>query len=316
MTRPFLGLLRRLYPTGYRAAHGEEIVAVFAESVRHADRRTAVREWAVLAAHALRLRARLSSRDPAGRVLAGAAPFLVAGGAALGAVQLLTMLLTRGTHDIPAALDVAHAAPLVLALLCALLGRWAPARVLVLLAVVTAQFGADAESIGATSLLGVWAVVGALVLLAPPDAVGLSRRDRTRLVAAATAVALPMIGVAALWLGVWAEDYAAVLFPPIAQTPIDTSLAWPAVVMAVAYLLHLADPGTDRLRAVGVALAALPWAAMVAPPLYRNAPAEPRDLLRDAVVVLGFLAAATVIGLRRRNRLAGAGRGGAAGPLL
>ncbi|WP_035864098.1 hypothetical protein [Kitasatospora cheerisanensis] len=58
--------LRGLYPAAYRAAHGEEIAAVLAESVRDADRRTAVREWAVLAAHALRLRTRLSSRDPAG----------------------------------------------------------------------------------------------------------------------------------------------------------------------------------------------------------------------------------------------------------
>ncbi|MFF0392525.1 hypothetical protein ACFYS8_28075 [Kitasatospora sp. NPDC004615] len=305
MSRLFVGLLRRLYPAGYRAAHGEEIVAVFAESVQGADRRTAVREWAVLAAHALRLRTRLSSRDPAGRVLAGAAPFLVAGGAALGAVQLLTLLFERGPYQPPVALDVAHAAPWVLALLCAALGRWAPARVLVLLAVVAAQFGEDAESIGATSLLGVWAVVGALVLLAPPDAVDLSRRGRHRVVATATAVALPMSGIAVLWLGSWGKDSSSVLFPPIMQTPIDTSTAWPAVVLAVAYLLYLADPATDRLRAAGVALAALPWGAMVPPPLYRNAPAEPRDLLRDTVVVLVFLAAATVVGLRRRNRLAG-----------
>ncbi|MDH6127444.1 hypothetical protein [Kitasatospora sp. GP82] len=57
-----------IHTAKYRAAHGEEITAVFAEAVQYADRRTALREWATLAAHAVRPRTRLSSRDPAGRI--------------------------------------------------------------------------------------------------------------------------------------------------------------------------------------------------------------------------------------------------------
>ncbi|GAA2156055.1 hypothetical protein GCM10009760_56590 [Kitasatospora kazusensis] len=41
--------LKGLYPAKYRAAHGEEITAVFAEAVRHVDGRTARRILGVLA---------------------------------------------------------------------------------------------------------------------------------------------------------------------------------------------------------------------------------------------------------------------------
>ncbi|KIQ61763.1 hypothetical protein TR51_21015 [Kitasatospora griseola] len=312
------GLLRRLYPAGYRAAHGEEIVAVFAESVRRADRRTAVREWAVLAAHALRLRTWLSSRDPAGRVLAAAAPFLLAGGAALGVLHLLADLILPGAHygfEPSWAADGVQGAPWVLALLCAALGRWTPARALVLVAVVAAQFRPEPAAMSSVHLVQLWALMGGLVLLAPPDAVDLSRRGRNRAVAAAIAVALPMCAVDALWIGYWGEGSLAVQFPPVQQLPLDALAAWPAVVMALAYALRLADPATGRLRAAGVALAALPWVAMTAAPLYRNTPLDAQELLGNAAVVLALLVVATAVGLLRRNRLAGAARPEAPDPL-
>ncbi|MFD8596064.1 hypothetical protein ACFV1L_13770 [Kitasatospora sp. NPDC059646] len=306
--------LRGLYPVAYRAAHGEEIAAVLAESVQDADRRTAVREWAVLAAHALRLRTRLSSRDPAGRALAGAAPFVLAGGAALGAVHLVAgfLLWRSGTGVVPALGTVAQSAPWVAALLGAALGRWAVARAFVLVAVVAVVVQPAGPSLSADSLLQLWAAMGGLVLLAPPDGVDLSRRGRSRAVACSIAAGLPMCGIAAIWLGLWPEDFANVLFPPSVQVPLDASTAWPAVVMAFALLLHLGDPRVDRVQAGGVALAVLPWVAMLPPPLYYNTPLDGHDLLRDGAVVLALLAAATAAGvLRRRARLAGAVRPGA-----
>ncbi|MFJ6623416.1 hypothetical protein ACIQOW_38350 [Kitasatospora sp. NPDC091335] len=319
---PAAGLLRRLplrglYPAGYRAAHGEEIAAVLAESVRHADRRTALREWSVLAAHALRLRTRLSSRDPAGRVLAGAAPFLLAGGAALGAVHLLTGLFLHSSRT--GVVSAAVGAPWGLALLGALLGRWNAARVLVLVAVVASQLRPGAAFGPSADLLDLWAAMGALVLLAPPDAVDFSARNRARAVASAVAVALPMSGIATLWLGTWPENHADVVFPPLQQIALDASTAWSALVMALAYLLHLGSPDSDRLQTAGVALAVLPWTAMAAPPLYRNIPIDAHDLLRNSAVVLGFLAAATAAGVLRRTMrrtcLAGPARSGASDPM-
>ncbi|MFF2041926.1 hypothetical protein ACFVVX_15980 [Kitasatospora sp. NPDC058170] len=307
-------LLRRLpltglYPAGYRAAHGEEITAVFAEALQRADPRTALREWAALAAHAVRLRTRLSSSDPAGRILAGAAPFLLAGAAALGAVQLLIGLLLGGSAtDTDWAVGTAQTAPWVLALVCAALGRWAPARALVLAAVATgtavavaALFHPTAAFTQYSELLGLWAVTGVLVLIAPPDAVDLSRRGRSWAVGSAVAIALPMSGIALFWIGTWPEEYPNVLFPPSTQALLDASTAWPVLVLSLVYLVRLGRPNTDPLQAGGVALAVLPWTLMVAPPLYRSTPVDAPDLLRNAGVVLALLATATAAGILRRT---------------
>ncbi len=308
-------LLRRLplgslYPAEYRAAHGEEITAVFAEALRFAAPRTALREWAALAAHAVRLRTRLSSRDPAGRILAGAAPFLLAGGAALSAVHLLIGVLLPGPSA-NWAVGAAQTAPWVLALLCLTLHRWQSARALVLLAVATRTGVAVASLVHPTAaftqyseLLGLWLVMGVLLLIAPPDAVDLSRRGRSWATGSAVAIALPMSGISVLWLGSRPEDYPNLIFPPLQQTLLDLSTAWPAFVLSLAYLAYLVRldrPNTDPLQAGGIALAVLPWTLMLAPPLYRNTPTDAPDLLRNAGVVLALLAAATTIGILRRN---------------
>ncbi|OKI17568.1 hypothetical protein [Streptomyces sp. CB03911] len=325
---PASALLRRLpliglYPAEYRAAHGEEIAAVLAETVRHAGRRDALREWAALAAHALRLRTRLSSRDPAGRILAGAAPFLLAGGAALSVVHLLTgLLLPESSRDFArAAAGAAQTAPWVLALLCLTLGLRAPARGLVLLAVVSrigvaaaAQFHPDSALTQDADLFWLWVVMGVVVLIAPPDAVDGSPRGRSWTMASAVAVALPMSGLAVLWLGTWPEDYGNVIFPSSVQSVLDASTVWPASVMTLAYLLHLGSPDTDPLRAGGVALAVLPWTVMVAPPLYRSAPTDHHDLLRNGGAVLALLAVATIVGTLRRSARRTRTRPGASDP--
>ncbi|RKE22994.1 hypothetical protein [Streptomyces sp. TLI_171] len=313
MTESSLRLVRRLplrglYPPGYRAAHGDEIVDALAEAVQHADRRTALREWAVLAAHALRLRTGLGSSDPAGRILAGAAPFLLAGGAALSAVHLLTALLLHQPHSGvgPAAWDAARAAPWVLGLLCAGAGRWTAARALVLVGLVlrcgfavvaSFHFGSSL----APYLVWLWAACGVLVLLAPPDAVELTRRDRSRLVATAVAVALPMSATAILWIGTWHDDYDQVIFAPTFVLLFYAVAAWPALVIALSCLRHLTRPGADRLRAAGVALAVLPWTVPVAAPLYRSAHADAHDLLRQGGAILALLATVTAVAVLRRT---------------
>lgn len=205
-------------------------------------------------------------------------------------------------------MSAAQTAPWVLALLCAALGRWAPARALVLVAVVArigvavaAQFHPSTAFTQYADLLGLWVVMGVLVLVAPPDAVDVSPRGRSWAVACALAIALPMSGLAVLWIGTWPADYGNVVFPPSVQVPLDASTAWPALVVTLAYLLHLGSPNTDRLRAGGIALAVLPWTVMVAPPLYRSAPIDAHDLLRNSGVVLAFLAVATAVGILRRT---------------
>ncbi|WP_370145507.1 hypothetical protein [Streptacidiphilus sp. EB129] len=97
--------LLRLYPAPYRAAHGQEIAAVHEEATADLTGLTLLREHASLAAHALRLRTRLSSTHPAGRVFAGAAPFALAGATGVALLSALFMAATAitgadpGTHQ-------------------------------------------------------------------------------------------------------------------------------------------------------------------------------------------------------------------------
>ncbi|WP_052708994.1 hypothetical protein [Streptomyces sp. NRRL S-495] len=289
--------LAGLYPAEYRAAHGEEIKAVLADAVQHAGPRTALREWAALAAHAVRLRTRLSSSDPAGRILAGAAPSLLAGGAALSVLHLLFGALPAGP-DAHWAMGAAQSAPWILALLCVALGRWAPARALLLLAALFQPATSFTEN---PELPGLWALTAVLVLIAPPDAVDLSRRGRSWAIGSAAAVALPLSGLAVLWLDTRPEDYPHLVFPPLQQALLDLSPAWPALVLSLAHLLRLARPNTDPLHAGGIALAVLPWTLTIAPPLHSSTATDPLDLLRNTGLALAVLATATTIGLERRH---------------
>ncbi|WP_344461127.1 hypothetical protein [Kitasatospora kazusensis] len=237
---------------------------------------------------------------------------------------MLTSALLPGPAT-GSAVGAAQTAPWVLALLCVTLGRWAPARALVLVGLVArtgvavaAQFHPTAAFTQHMDLLGLWAVLGVLVLVAPPDAVDVSTRGRSWAMACALAIALPMSGIAVLWLGTWPADYGNIVFTPYQQALLDASTAWPVFVLSFAFLQHLGRPDTDGLRAGGIALAVLPWTVMVAPPLYRSAPADAHDLLRNGGVVLAFLALATAVGVLLRNsrriRLAAPAGPGASGP--
>ncbi|AUY50931.1 hypothetical protein [Streptomyces sp. CB01881] len=308
---PLLGL----YPAKYRAANGAEIAAVLSESLEGADRRTVLREWATVAAHAVRLRTRLSSSDPAGRFLAGAAPYLLAGGAGLAVVHLLLGLFLpdqfgdEGHPALRVAVGAVQTVPWILALLCAAGGRWGAARLLVLAGTLMRTAAAAAffahESLALFQYLplaGFWLLLSVL-LLAPPDGVDHSRRARTEMVATALALALPMGALAMIWP--WPDEGLAAdhVFSDANRTLLDVSTAWPAVVMSIALLLNLARRGVDRVRAAGVALAVLPWTAMLAPPYYWRPPFDGHDLLRNLLVVLALLAfTATVAATRHRVR--------------
>ncbi|MFE2724249.1 hypothetical protein [Kitasatospora sp. NPDC059327] len=308
---PLLGL----YPAAYRASHGEEIAAVFAESVEGSDRRTVVREWAALAAHAVRLRTRLSSRDPAGRVLAGAAPFMLAGGAALATVHLVTgLFVTVPRFDLgstnstaTAVVGAVQTVPWILALLCAALGRWSYARLLVL-AGTLARIGAVAGFFVHPSwafaqylfLLPLWLLLAAPILIAPPDAVDHSARGRAGTTIAALALALPMTTLVLNWPWREAGDYSEPVFSDHLQAVLDAASAWPALVLATAFLVHLAAARPDRLRAAGTALAVLPWTVMLAAPYYSRPPRDLAELTRNAAVVAAFLAVAVGLAALRR----------------
>ncbi|MDH6108167.1 hypothetical protein P3T36_007104 [Kitasatospora sp. MAP12-15] len=320
---PLLGL----YPAKYRAAYGEEIAAVFAETVQDSGPRTALREWAALAAHAGRLRTRLSSSDPAGRITAGAAPFILAGGAGLSVLQLLVGLFLPdplkhvqqvwhpGTWT---SLVVAQTGPWILALILASLGRWTPARLLVLLGIL-GRIGAMlafatpddplADVLPYDLLLPFGIVPGTVLLIAPADAVDISPHGRGETVLTALALAVPMSVLAIFWFRPDLSPATA----PFSSTEVDlldVTVAWPAAVMSLAMLLHLGARRPDRLRATGIALAVLPWTAVLPPASYYLLP--PPGLwvqvisyyfLRNTGVVLAFLATATLLAYLRHTLL-------------
>lgn len=162
-------LLIGLYPARYRAAHGEDIQATFAEAVEGRPRHAVLRECRDLATHALRLRLRIGPTDAPGRLLAGAAPVALALAAGCALSYLLPQLhelvhrirypypnLGLGYAVLNAVLAVASTMPWLLALAFAVSGRWQAAR----------ATGAAAVLLGA----------GALALLAPASYV----RGRSR----------------------------------------------------------------------------------------------------------------------------------------
>ncbi|MCG6494474.1 hypothetical protein [Kitasatospora sp. A2-31] len=318
---PLIGL----YPAAYRAAHGEEIAAVFAESVEGAGRGTVLREWAVLAAHALRLRTGLSSRDRLGRVAAGAAPLMLAGGAALATVHLLLGLVLRQPFfadfahpGVAIAVGAAQTLPWILALSFAVAGHWPQARLLVLAGTLL-RIGSAAAAllVGYASfwqyvfLLPFWLVLGGVLLAAPPDAVDLSRRGRYGMALVAGAVALPMITLVTLWP--WPEPGLSVEaeFSGSVKVLLDVSTAWPATVMCLVYLVRLGAARPDRLRAAGAAVAALPWTVMLSAPDYLIPPV-PHAALRNLGVVVGLIGVCTAIDALRRAVAVRTGRTGGA----
>jgi len=162
----------------------------------------------------------------------------------------------------PAAAAVARlvvAAPWILALILAVSGRWAPARILVLAATVPSLLLMLPPRDSWASILfhWLWPTAGtALLLVAPPDLVDLSRRGRSGLAAATAALALPIGGLN--MLSRWAGGLSAASSTAWA----DRIPLWAGTVLALALLSQLRATHPDPLRTTGTALTALPWAAM------------------------------------------------------
>ncbi|MFF4340667.1 hypothetical protein ACFY00_12100 [Kitasatospora sp. NPDC001540] len=259
-------LVMRLYPDRYRAAHGQDIAAVLAETTEGLNRREVLREHVDLAAHALRLRLRIGPTDPAGRLLAGAAPLAlaIAAGRALAFLPAQSYeAVHRIRHPFPnlglgqavlaAVLLLADSLPWLLALAFALAGRWRAARTTGALAALTGiglQLLEPVDTLWQVYCIVVPAIVGALLLLAPTDLVDTTARGRREAVGLALGIAVPMIAVI---------RYGIPFLGPLPLSYVSTLTLWQCTVTAVLLLLRLSGRRPDGLRAAGVLLAPLPW---------------------------------------------------------
>ncbi|MFD0259547.1 hypothetical protein ACFVH7_14880 [Kitasatospora indigofera] len=305
-------LLIGLYPARYRSAHGDDICATFAEATEGRPRRAVLREYRDLATHALRLRLRIGPTDPAGRVLAGAAPVALALAAGCALVVLLPELrelvhrirypypnLGLGYAVLAAVFQVALTVPWLLALGIAVTGRWRAARIV---GVAAALLGAGVLSLDglypymAGQMAGT-ALVGTVVLLAPAGLVDVSQRGRWEMAGLVLAVAVPMIA---------AGRYAAQQVP---LTMLGLLPIWLGTVTAPVLLSRLSGRRTDRLRAVGVGLGTLPWLMPLVMVAAFDPPVHLRPLLEYAgacAAPLGTaLAVAGAVRLARRVRTTG-----------
>ncbi|WP_030460943.1 hypothetical protein [Kitasatospora sp. NRRL B-11411] len=263
---PVARLLMRLYPRRYRAAHGQDIAAVFAETTRGLPPRAVLREHVDLASHALRLRLRIGPTDPAGRLLAAAAPVALA----LAAGRVLAFLpaqsydavhrirypfpaLGLGNAVASAVVLLADSLPWLLALAFALAGRWRAARTTGALAALTSiglQLREPVHSLWQVYCTAVPAIVGALLLLAPTGLVDATARGRREAAALALGIAVPMIAVL---------HYEVPLLGTLLLSRASTLTLWQCTVVAVLLLLRLSGRRLDGFRAAGVLLAVLPW---------------------------------------------------------
>ncbi|MFF4402986.1 hypothetical protein [Streptomyces sp. NPDC001404] len=256
MNRPPRAL--SLYPRAYRAAHGEEIAAHYAESTADASRPERWREEADLAAHALRLRFRLTSDHSGGRALATAAPYAAVGAAVYAALVGVQLVLATTRPPVlhgglPLVPQVAADVALTAAGVSTLAGRWRAARCLMLLGTLLlimqwVGYGILLEGDSRPLSLG---LALALVFGCPPDTPPVGRGQRRRTAAFAAFALLPLL--APLLMGQLLLLESTFMF-----TSISTSVP---VVLALSVLLAVEGmrSATPRAHATGVALSALPW---------------------------------------------------------
>ncbi|MEU9133722.1 hypothetical protein AB0D08_37485, partial [Kitasatospora sp. NPDC048540] len=263
-------LLIGLYPARYRELHGEDIAATFAEATEGLSGRAVLRERLDLASHALRLRLRMASTDPAGRMLAGAAPVALALGVGEclydqvwylhNVTQALSHMATRPRlAAFTSGMYLALVVPWIVALLCAAVGRWKPARRAAVLGLLTEAvswglvFGHAWQMYGELARI---ALLAALVLLAPPDLVDTARRGRWEVTGLALGAGLPLAALAtfdATLLGVFWRSVPALLS------------IWSFAVAAALLLAHLSTRRPDLFRGAGIALGTAPWLVESAP---------------------------------------------------
>ncbi|WP_328988518.1 hypothetical protein OG394_20070 [Kribbella sp. NBC_01245] len=246
--------LLQLYPAAYRTAHGQEIVDVHRELTEGLPRAARLRADADLVAHALRVRLRLDSASPAGRLFVLAAPFALAVGAVNSGIHLMTwytgIALSPGsvwshlsTTDGMWALHVLLLAMVCVGAIIALSGRWALGAGLAVggLLGIAVQWTIAAPQYGEGAFEPVAAVLTAFVVLAcPPD-----RRGDRRLAAAAGAMA------AVAWFPVALIDTRAFV--------VSTEYgAWPLLVLAATGAVLALHGRSSGLREMGAMALASP----------------------------------------------------------
>jgi hypothetical protein len=195
--------LLRLYPAGYRAAYGQEILGVHREMTMDLPWTARVRADADLVAHALRVRLGLDPVSTGGRFFALTTPFALAVAAAYGGIRLMNwyagVAISPGstwsqvvTIDAREAINVLFLALTCVGAIIALIRRSnAIAAVLGLLGlaaqwtVTPSLYDGPSESIAAV-------VTAAVLLACPPD----RRSDRRLSIVAAAMAAVAWFPVA------------------------------------------------------------------------------------------------------------------------
>lgn len=270
-----IDVLVRLYPAAYRAAHGQEIVDVHREMTADMPRAVRLRADADLAAHALRVRLRLDSASPPGRLFALVAPFALAAAAVDSGLRVTRWYAGLVLSPAPvrvqlSAMDGAWALCLLLSLLVcvgaiiALTGRWVLGTGVAVCALlgtmaqwaVTSHLYGEGVAAPAAALLSV-----TVVLACPPD-----RRGDRRLSTAAGAMAavawFPVVVVDTRAFGV-TTDYG----------------AWPMLALAFTGAALALRARSSGLREIGAM-------ALASPPLIAYAYT---DAWLELLPVLGIL---------------------------
>ncbi|MEU4096358.1 hypothetical protein [Streptomyces sp. NPDC026673] len=191
----------RLYPAAYRRQHGAEIAATLEDVTDGAGGLGALRETAAVAGHALRMRTGLGSARPAGRLLAGLIPYVVAVAASASAALLVVWPLPALPWDGERTYTPLAYVPWLAVLGCVLAGRWVWARIAAFAALIGAGVsvpaaywsgGSSGLSQNAPTLFGL-ALAAAAVLAAPPDLPPADPRARRVTALTALALGVPMV---------------------------------------------------------------------------------------------------------------------------
>ncbi|MET8894012.1 hypothetical protein [Streptomyces albogriseolus] len=203
-----IGPLLRLYPRRYRLEAGEEILAVYRESVDGAPAVDRLREAADITGHALRMRLGVTSSSAAGRLLAEASPQVAGVAAAYCGLCLSRWYVAASLSPAFPPLDADSwtvrlfmSALVVVGTVTALTSRWragvwTAVVGLVALAVATVVSG---PAFGDPVVTPLMALLAALALAAAPPDLPPEARDRATAGVTAAAVWVP---VTALYAGV------------------------------------------------------------------------------------------------------------------
>ncbi|MFF0221780.1 hypothetical protein [Streptomyces sp. NPDC004629] len=191
----------RLYPPARRHEFADEVSTAIAQVEAERGRWAGTVERAAVVGHALRLRTRLDSARPGGRLLAAAAPAVIAVSAALSASLLVVWQLPPLPWDGEPGYTPAAYAPWIAVLICALAARWTAARISAGLALLGALLslplvywtdGADGLAQNRNALVGL-ALAALFVLAVPPDLPPVGPRARRTMALSALAMGVPMV---------------------------------------------------------------------------------------------------------------------------